>query len=226
MKQPEFPGGQYALLKFIGDNTKYPEEAWRSGIQGTVYVRFDISAKGKIENIEIAKGVCDALDKECIRVIASMPDWKPATARNRPEKYCLIQPIHFVLHTEDKESTQTNDSINTPTHHKLMDTTYQKTEPLESGTSKTTILDLKVLETMNLECEVFPNPANNNIIIQHNQRSEQVHLDVYNSLGKIILQTKLTQAETKIELSEFPVGLYIFRLSTSDQNKRIKVLKQ
>ncbi len=224
--KPEFPGGQIALLNFIANHTKYPKEAWRDGIQGTVYVKFDISTKGKIENIEIVKGVCDALDKECIRVISSMPDWEPATARYRPEKYCLIQPIHFVLYPEDKTSTQGNDSINSPTKEKRTESPFQKKDLLGRDSSETKFINDEGFESINLECEAFPNPTSNVITIRHNLSSEQVRLYVYNSLGKIILQSKLTQAETDITLSGCPAGMYIFKLSTNNQNKMIKVLKQ
>jgi TonB family protein len=75
---PEFPGGENALRAFIKNNMVYPIEAIKDSLQGKVYVNFVISKAGKVENVQIARGVHPVLDEEAIRVVSSMPDWKPA----------------------------------------------------------------------------------------------------------------------------------------------------
>jgi TonB family protein len=74
---PEFPGGESALRAFIKNNMVYPVEAIKDSLQGKVYVTFIVTKTGKIENAEIARGIHPVLDKEAIRVVSLMPDWKP-----------------------------------------------------------------------------------------------------------------------------------------------------
>lgn len=75
--EPEFPAGESALRAFIKNNMVYPVEAIKDSLQGKVYVSFVVSKTGKIENVEISRGIHPLLDKEAIRVISLMPDWKP-----------------------------------------------------------------------------------------------------------------------------------------------------
>lgn len=74
---PEFPGGENALRAFIKNNLVYPEMAIKDSVQGKVYVNFVVSKNGKIENVQIARGIHPVLDEEAIRVVCSMPEWKP-----------------------------------------------------------------------------------------------------------------------------------------------------
>ena len=96
-EMPEFPGGPAAITKFIGENTKYPAIAVENGIQGKVYVSFVVNAKGKVENVKIVRGVDPSLDKEAVRVIESMPMWKPGKQRNKPVKVSYTMPVTFKL---------------------------------------------------------------------------------------------------------------------------------
>lgn len=94
---PEFPGGELALRKHIADHVKYPEIAKENGLQGKVYVAFVINQKGEIENVKIARGVDPALDKEAIRVVQSLPKWKPGSQRGKPVRVSYTVPINFQL---------------------------------------------------------------------------------------------------------------------------------
>ena len=96
-QMPEYPGGEEALLDFIASTVKYPDEAMEKGIEGRVYVSFTISDKGKVMDAKIAKGVDPLLDKEALRVIKSMPDWKPGVQRGVPVNVQFTVPINFSL---------------------------------------------------------------------------------------------------------------------------------
>jgi len=74
---PEFPGGESVLRAFIKNNMVYPIEAIKDSLQGKVYITFVVTKTGKVENAEIARGIHPLLDKEAIRVVSLMPDWKP-----------------------------------------------------------------------------------------------------------------------------------------------------
>jgi TonB family protein len=70
----EFPGN---LKNFIDSNLQYPKEARLKEISGTVYVQYSIDTLGSVSKIKILVGLCSSLDQEAIRVISSMPKWKP-----------------------------------------------------------------------------------------------------------------------------------------------------
>lgn len=107
-KMGEFPGGQMELMKFMQDNIKYPEAAFKKGIQGRVIVKFIITKNGKIESPKIVKGVDPELDAEAIRVVSSMPDWIPAENGGKPVASWFTIPVTFRL-PDSKETTATQE---------------------------------------------------------------------------------------------------------------------
>ncbi len=94
---PEFPGGEMALRTFIANAIKYPVIAQENGIQGKVYVTFVVSKDGTVTNATIARGVDPSLDKEALRVVMSLPKWKPGKQRGKPVNVSYTVPINFVL---------------------------------------------------------------------------------------------------------------------------------
>ena len=96
-EMPQFPGGETALRKYIAENVRYPEMAKENDIQGTVYVRFVVDEKGKVTNVELLRGVDPLLDKEALRVVNSLPNWKPGKQRGKAVKVSHSVPIKFAL---------------------------------------------------------------------------------------------------------------------------------
>ena len=94
---PEFPGGMEECMKFIKQNTLYPIEAYRKGIHGRVLVSCVISDKGDIESPHIYRSVDPLLDAEALRVIQSMPKWKPGKQRGKPVNVMFMFPVAFNL---------------------------------------------------------------------------------------------------------------------------------
>ncbi len=94
---PEFPGGELALRKFIGNSIKYPVIAQENGIQGKVYVTFVVDKTGGVTGATIARGVDPSLDKEALRVVNNLPKWKPGKQRGKPVRVSYTVPINFVL---------------------------------------------------------------------------------------------------------------------------------
>ena len=74
---PQFPGGEVALLKFINENLVYPEDARNNKTEGKVIVRIKINKEGKVEKIEVVRGITTSLNKEAMRIISMLPDWTP-----------------------------------------------------------------------------------------------------------------------------------------------------
>jgi len=94
---PEFPGGELALRKYIANAIKYPVIAQENGIQGKVYVTFVVDKDGSISDARIARGVDPSLDKEALRVVGTLPKWKPGKQRGKPVRVSYTVPINFVL---------------------------------------------------------------------------------------------------------------------------------
>ena len=76
---PEFPGGSEALLNWIAKNIRYPEEALKQKAEGKVTVRFVVTSEGKIGNIDVIKSDNQIFNEEAMRVVSSMPNWKPGS---------------------------------------------------------------------------------------------------------------------------------------------------
>lgn len=96
-EKPEFPGGDAALLIFLSQNIKYPAIAAENGVKGRVTVNFVVNKDGSISDAKILRGVDQALDKEALRVIYSMPKWKPGKQAGKPVRVSFSVPINFVL---------------------------------------------------------------------------------------------------------------------------------
>lgn len=75
---PEFPGGEAELYKYIQDNLRLNDSLINSGFKGTLRVGFLVSKEGSIKDIKIIKSAQPEIDKEAIRLIKAMPNWKPA----------------------------------------------------------------------------------------------------------------------------------------------------
>ena len=95
---PEFPGGTAALMKYLGDNIKYPRMAREMGSQGRVFLRFIVGKDGSIANVEVIKSSGDkSLDDEAVRVVQAMPKWQPGKQAGRPVNVKYTLPVNFKL---------------------------------------------------------------------------------------------------------------------------------
>lgn len=96
-QQPEFPGGQSAMYKWLSDHINYPPAAAEEGVQGKVIVEFVVSKSGKVENVRVLRGRHQALDKEALRVVKAMPNWNPGRNNGQPVKVTYTLPVSFKL---------------------------------------------------------------------------------------------------------------------------------
>ena len=96
-EMPEPPGGLTGLYEYIAKNTIYPERAYENNIQGKVFVRFCVTSKGYIEQVSIYKGVDPELDAEAIRVVKTLPLFKPGKQSGIPVPVWFIVHINFQL---------------------------------------------------------------------------------------------------------------------------------
>ena len=96
-KQPVFPGGFDALIKYLGSEVKYPVEAQEKGIQGRVVTSFIVRKDGTIDSIKVMRGIDPMLDAEAMRVVKAMPKWKPAEHEGEKVSVRYVLPIQFKL---------------------------------------------------------------------------------------------------------------------------------
>jgi protein TonB len=96
-KQPEFPGGNAAMMKFLNDNIRYPVIAQENGIQGRVICNFVVERDGSITDAQVIRGVDPSLDREAIRVIQQMPRWEPGKQRGAAVRVRFTLPVVFRL---------------------------------------------------------------------------------------------------------------------------------
>lgn len=96
-ENPEFPGGDAARLKFLSENLKYPPAARDNGIQGKVYIQFVVERDGRITNAKVLRDIGGGCGAEALRVVKSMPKWKPAKQQGRAVRSQFTLPVQFTL---------------------------------------------------------------------------------------------------------------------------------
>lgn len=96
-QNPEFPGGQEALMKYLSTNMKYPAKAQENGIEGRVLVKFVVNTDGTISDAAIQKSVDPDLDAEALRVVNAMPKWNPGKKDGEVVRTSFTMPIVFRL---------------------------------------------------------------------------------------------------------------------------------
>jgi|WetSurMetagenome_2_1015567.scaffolds.fasta_scaffold00107_12 periplasmic protein TonB len=94
---PAYPGGDVALLEYIGKNIHYPAEAIANNIEGRVFLKFVVTEDGSVGDIILLKGVDPLLDKEAIRVVGTIPDFKPGRQSGVAVQVWYTVPVLFLL---------------------------------------------------------------------------------------------------------------------------------
>lgn len=102
-QMPQFPGGEDEMRKYIKENIKYPEEAKRNKVSGTVIANFIIDKEGKIRNARIMRGIDKSLNDEALRVINQMPNWLPGKQGGKPVPVTYTIPVKFTLNASSQK---------------------------------------------------------------------------------------------------------------------------
>jgi len=96
-EMPEFPGGDQAVLDYIYLNFKYPKNTIDNNITGKVYVEFVVNEFGKVVEVRVLRGLDESSTKEAIRVVSSLPEWKPGKQDGNPVRVKFVVPIVLSL---------------------------------------------------------------------------------------------------------------------------------
>ena len=97
-EMPEYPGGMSAMMNFLMENIKYPEDAKKAGKEGRVTCSFIIDKEGKVTEVHVAQSSgTQSLDEEAVRLVSLMPDWKPGKDKGEPVNVLYTIPVMFKL---------------------------------------------------------------------------------------------------------------------------------
>ena len=96
-EMPSFPGGEAALMRFVVDNISYPPDALENGIEGTVILRFVVTATGDVSRITVIRKADPLLDAEAVRVVSMMPRWRPGKQDGNPVAVYFALPVIFSI---------------------------------------------------------------------------------------------------------------------------------
>jgi len=111
-QMPEYPGGMRAGLEFMARNLRYPTKAREAGKQGRVIVQFVVRKDGSLSDFKVLRSVDPWLDAEAIRVISTMPKWKPGMQEGKPVSVKFTLPVTFMLEgTNHKPKAGDNDVV-------------------------------------------------------------------------------------------------------------------
>ena len=96
-QKAEFTGGMMKQIEFMMQNLKYPKEAEKDGVSGTVRVYFIVEKDGTLTDVKVPDSVHPALDAEAIRLVKAMPKWAPAKVKGKAVSSKMVLPVQFRL---------------------------------------------------------------------------------------------------------------------------------
>lgn len=95
--QPEYPGGEAALGKFLQKNIRYPSVAKENNVQGKVYIQFVVERDGSLTDIKVLREPGSGTGDEAVRVLKISPHWKPGVQNGKPVRVQFTLPVNFSL---------------------------------------------------------------------------------------------------------------------------------
>ena len=131
-QMPQFPGGPAALMEYLSKNVRYPEEAYKNGIQGRVIATFVIEKDGSITEARVVKSVDSQIDAEALRVVNSMPNWIPGRQNGEPVRVKYTVPITFKLQGNESKEVVGVTSLNAKAYDLEVDGKLMDAEALNS----------------------------------------------------------------------------------------------
>lgn len=94
-EMPEFPGGEGKLLQFIAENVRLPKCVTDAGVKGRCVVEFVVEKDGTVSDFKVVRSLNKECDEEAVRVLKTMPKWKPGMERGKPIRVKYTVPVKF-----------------------------------------------------------------------------------------------------------------------------------
>ena len=96
-QNPQYPGGDGELMKFLQKNIQYPQMERDNDIQGKVLLRFVVMEDGSVNDVQVVRAVSPGLDKEAVRVVKMLPKFTPGKQQGKPVRVYFNLPVVFRL---------------------------------------------------------------------------------------------------------------------------------
>ncbi|MFC2516431.1 MAG: energy transducer TonB [Prevotella sp.] len=96
-QMPIFEGGDAALLKYLRENLKYPDNTKDRGVQGRLVIGFIVEKDGSLTDVKVLRPVDIDLDAEVLRLVKGMPKWIPGRHNGQRVRVRHLLPIHICL---------------------------------------------------------------------------------------------------------------------------------
>lgn len=104
-QMPQFPGGESAMMQYIGANLKYPESAAKENIEGRVVLRFVVTKTGDIKDVSVIRSLDSRCDEEAMRVVRAMPKWTPGKQGGKDVDVYYTLPVLYKLQKDTPKTT-------------------------------------------------------------------------------------------------------------------------
>lgn len=96
-EMPVFGKKESDLMNYLNKNIRYPKQAINAGIEGMVIVSFVVTNTGKVQDVQVLKGLGYGTEDEAIRVVTGMPEWKPGRQNGHPVNVRYTLPIRLQM---------------------------------------------------------------------------------------------------------------------------------
>lgn len=94
---PTYRGGIQEFYRFLAHSIKYPKQAAKDRIQGTVKLRFTVKKNGEVEDVEVTESPNQELADEARRVLQMSSDWIPGKMFGEVVNVKYNVPIKFSI---------------------------------------------------------------------------------------------------------------------------------
>lgn len=101
-EMPEYQGGMTEMVKFIGKNLKYPEQAVKANVIGKVIVKIIVEKDGSVNSVSFLKGIGFGCDEEVERIVKLMPKWQAGVKDGKKVRTSFVLPVMFSLENTKK----------------------------------------------------------------------------------------------------------------------------
>jgi TonB family protein len=129
-EMPQYPGGEKVMMEYVAKNVKYPQEAKDKEIQGRVFVSFVVEKDGSVSTVKVLRGIGGGCDEEAVRVVSSMPKWKPGIKDGKPVRVSYMMPLNFKLTEGQPAKPSKKADANKPDMKPDKDGVYQIVEEM------------------------------------------------------------------------------------------------
>jgi len=111
-KLPRLRGAGNDISQYIHKKVDYTDNYKIRGVEGDIWLSFIVTAAGDVTEVEIEKGVDEALDNAVKSVISQSENWKPGELNKQKVNTRMRLPVRFVLTNSERQFARQIQSLN------------------------------------------------------------------------------------------------------------------